>query len=136
MELATPVGGRAIEDRSAITVAFPAIIAVVQVTWRPCVGNHKKNANTAPPQHGQYPFSQTDVTHIVAALQYSQNANPGNSNAGTTSAGHQLQHYRHHREPPTTLGHHVSQPPSGLLASSNNDNNSSNSGSSSSKSRK
>ena len=29
MELATPVGGRAIEDRSAITVAFPAIIADV-----------------------------------------------------------------------------------------------------------
>ena len=29
MELATPVGGRAIEDRSAITVDFPAIIAVV-----------------------------------------------------------------------------------------------------------
>ena len=29
MELATPVGGRAIEDRSAITVALPAIIAGV-----------------------------------------------------------------------------------------------------------
>ena len=91
LELATPVGGWAIEDRSAITVDFPAIIAVVQVIWRPCVGNKKKTPTQPPPQHGQYPFSPTDVNRIVAALQCSQNANPGNSSVGTTSAGHQLQ---------------------------------------------
>ena len=51
LELATPVGGWAIEDRSAITVDFPAIIAVVQVIWRPCVGNKKKKKR----QHSSAP---------------------------------------------------------------------------------
>ena len=58
----------------------------------------KKNANTAPPQHGQYPLSQTDVIRIVAALQYSQNTNPGTSNAGAPSAG-QLPQYLRPRNP-------------------------------------
>ena len=49
MELATPVGGRAIEDRSAITVDFPAIIAVIQVIWRPCIGNQKKRQHSPAP---------------------------------------------------------------------------------------
>ena len=64
----------------------PGHLASVCRQWQ-----QKKTPTQPPPQQGQYPFSPTDVSRIVAALQYIPNTNPGNSSVGTMPAGHQLQ---------------------------------------------
>ena len=64
----------------------PGHLASVCRQWQ-----QKKTPTQPPPQQGQYPFSPTDVSRIVAALQYTPNTIPGNSSVGTMPAGHQLQ---------------------------------------------